>query len=220
MVGPDAVRNNTNPKINNCKGVEAYVMDASAIDAPFLLSKIANHCCSNSNNSNAPPSRTNDAEHRNPDTTPAEAGGLNRSQSGDTENSCPPTTHDGGSVDDDEPPAFDAVFTHAMLHWVKTPRTVIEGAKRVLRPGGRFVGEFGGHGNIAAVRVAMHAALWRRGIDPLEVDPFYFPSPEEYRTLLESVSVSLARRLGWENVEGLRSSFAMSSTTGCRKEVQ
>ncbi len=52
----------------------------------------------------------------------------------------------------------------------------------------RFVGEFGGHGNMAAVRVAMHAALWRRGVDPLEVDPWYFPTPREYRRLLESVS--------------------------------
>ncbi|CAN0515129.1 unnamed protein product, partial [Scytosiphon promiscuus] len=33
--------------------------------------------------------------------------------------------------------AFDAVFTNAALHWVRAPRTVIEGAKRVLRPGGR-----------------------------------------------------------------------------------
>lgn len=52
----------------------------------------------------------------------------------------------------------------------------------------RFVGEFGGHGNMAAVRVAMHAALWRRGVDPLEVDPWYFPTPHEYRRLLEAVS--------------------------------
>ncbi|CAN0419351.1 unnamed protein product, partial [Hapterophycus canaliculatus] len=50
----------------------------------------------------------------------------------------------------------------------------------------RFVGEFGGHGNMAAVRVAMHAALWRRGVDPLKVDPWYFPTPDEYRRLLEA----------------------------------
>ena len=31
------------------------------------------------------------------------------------------------------------------------------------------MGEFGGHGNIAAMRVAMHVALMRRGIDPREV---------------------------------------------------
>lgn len=42
---------------------------------------------------------------------------------------------------------------------------------------------------MAAVRVAMHAALWRRGVDPLAVDPWYFPTPLEYRRLLEAVSV-------------------------------
>lgn len=85
-------------------------------------------------------------------------------------------------------PAFDAVFTNAALHWVRTPRAVISGVKRVLRPGGRFVGEFGGHGNMAAVRVAMHSALWRRGVDPLVVDPWFFPTAAEYRGLLEEVS--------------------------------
>lgn len=84
--------------------------------------------------------------------------------------------------------AYDAVFTNAALHWVRSPRTVIDSAKEVLRPGGRFVGEFGGHGNMAAVRVAMHSALWRRGVDPLQVDPWYFPTPTEYRRLLEEVS--------------------------------
>ena len=52
----------------------------------------------------------------------------------------------------------------------------------------KFVGAFGGHGNMAAVRVAMHAALWRRGVDPLAVDPWYFPTPNECRRLLELVS--------------------------------
>lgn len=35
----------------------------------------------------------------------------------------------------------------------------------------------------------MHAALWRRGVDPLKVDPWYFPTPHEYRRLLEAVSI-------------------------------
>ena len=94
----------------------------------------------------------------------------------------------------EQPGGFDAVFTNAVLHWVRAPRTVIEGAKRVLKPGGRFVGEFGGHGNMAAVRVALHAALRRRGIDPLTVDPWYFPTPREYQRLLEAVSSSTKRR--------------------------
>lgn len=44
---------------------------------------------------------------------------------------------------------FDlAVFTNATLHWCKRdPSGVVHGAKRVLKPGGRFVGEFGGYLN-------------------------------------------------------------------------
>lgn len=40
---------------------------------------------------------------------------------------------------------FDAVFSNACLHWCKqNPAGVLESVKRVLKPGGRFVGEMGG----------------------------------------------------------------------------
>ncbi len=40
---------------------------------------------------------------------------------------------------------FDAVFSNAVLHWCKRdPGGVLKGAKRVLKPGGRFVAEMGG----------------------------------------------------------------------------
>jgi SAM-dependent methyltransferase len=43
---------------------------------------------------------------------------------------------------------FDAVFSNACLHWCKRdPGGVLESAKRVLKPGGRFVGEMGGFAN-------------------------------------------------------------------------
>ncbi|KAF8755257.1 S-adenosyl-L-methionine-dependent methyltransferase [Rhizoctonia solani] len=43
---------------------------------------------------------------------------------------------------------FDAVFTNATLHWCKRdPLGVVQAAKRTLKPGGRFVGEFGGYLN-------------------------------------------------------------------------
>jgi SAM-dependent methyltransferase len=43
---------------------------------------------------------------------------------------------------------FDAVFSNACLHWCKRdPKGVLESAKRVLIPGGRFVGEMGGYMN-------------------------------------------------------------------------
>ncbi|MBI3674942.1 MAG: methyltransferase domain-containing protein, partial [Rhizobiales bacterium] len=41
---------------------------------------------------------------------------------------------------------FDAVFSNAALHWMTRPRAVTQGVRRALKPSGRFVAEFGGHG--------------------------------------------------------------------------
>jgi trans-aconitate methyltransferase len=79
---------------------------------------------------------------------------------------------------------FDAVFSNAALHWMKQAEKVAAGVWRSLKPGGRFVSEFGGKGNVATIRSALHANLHRRGIDPLTVDPWYYPSPDDYGRLL------------------------------------
>jgi len=80
---------------------------------------------------------------------------------------------------------FDAVFSNAALHWIKDADAVIDGVWRALRPGGRFVAECGGEGNVASVRSALVAALARRGIDGAAADPWYFPTPAAYRARLE-----------------------------------
>jgi SAM-dependent methyltransferase len=92
---------------------------------------------------------------------------------------------------------FDAVFSNAALHWMKNTDRVLAGVRRALKPGGRFVGEFGGHGNVAAVRVALAAVLTHRNV--AVVDPWYFPTAEEYRDKLEAAgfvvsSISLTPR--------------------------
>ncbi len=87
---------------------------------------------------------------------------------------------------------FDAVFSNAALHWMPDADAVIRGVVRVLKPGGRFVGEFGGHGNVAAIAVALSAVLARRGIDAAPVDPWYFPSAEAYRARLEAHGFDVA----------------------------
>jgi len=81
---------------------------------------------------------------------------------------------------------FDAVFTNAALHWIKDAPAVISGVRRALRPGGRFVGEMGGAGNVASVRGALHEALTGRGIDPDRLDPWFFPDETEYGGLLKA----------------------------------
>jgi SAM-dependent methyltransferase len=80
---------------------------------------------------------------------------------------------------------FDAVFSNAALHWMRNADQAIDGVWRALRPGGRFVGEFGGDGNVATIHRALLAALGRRGIDGRAVDPWFYPSVEDYRGRLE-----------------------------------
>lgn len=91
---------------------------------------------------------------------------------------------DGQALAFDE--EFDAVFSNAALHWMKDAAAVIDGVWRALKPGGRFVGEMGGAENVALVREALHTALRALGHDPNALDPWFFPSEDEYRTLLEA----------------------------------
>ncbi len=80
---------------------------------------------------------------------------------------------------------FDAVFSNAALHWMRDADAVIAGVARALRPGGRFVAELGGAGNVETTRRALIAALDRRGLDGAGADPWFFPTPEDYRLRLE-----------------------------------
>jgi len=81
---------------------------------------------------------------------------------------------------------FDAVFSNAALHWMKSdPDAVIAGVRRALKPGGRFVAEMGGHGCIAAVTVAIIAVMARYGVDAKPLIPWYFPTVDDYRSRLE-----------------------------------
>jgi trans-aconitate methyltransferase len=86
---------------------------------------------------------------------------------------------------------FDAVFSNAALHWMKRPDRVIDGVRRALVPGGRFVAEFGGAGCVATIESALLAALERRGIDGRAVHPWYFPSVEDYRPRLENAGFAV-----------------------------
>ena len=81
---------------------------------------------------------------------------------------------------------FDAVFSNAALHWMKQPQKVVDGVFCALKPGGRFVGEFGGHGNVATLVAALEAALRARSVDPAPFNPWYFPTAEQYRALLSA----------------------------------
>ncbi|AXR79169.1 class I SAM-dependent methyltransferase [Natrarchaeobaculum sulfurireducens] len=79
---------------------------------------------------------------------------------------------------------FDAVFSNAALHWIRDQDAVLESVADALGPGGRFVAELGGTGNVAAIVDAVEAELERRGY--VAENPWYFPSVGEYASRLEA----------------------------------
>ena len=81
--------------------------------------------------------------------------------------------------------SFDAVFSNAALHWLNEPEKVIQGVHAALKPQGRFVAEFGGHGNIAALLKAMKEVFDENSSFGEFRHPWYFPKPDQYQTLLK-----------------------------------
>ena len=88
---------------------------------------------------------------------------------------------------------FDAVFSNAALHWISAAKQPASLAcvHRALRPGGRFVAEMGGQGNIAAIRAALQAVLAPFNIDAEAAAASFFPSPAVYRRLLEAAGFAV-----------------------------
>jgi SAM-dependent methyltransferase len=81
--------------------------------------------------------------------------------------------------------SFDAVFSNAVLHWVRNQDAMMGEVRRVLKPCGRFVAEMAGHGNLAAVRVAFMTVLARHGHCDGEEGVNCYPTPKAYRQKLE-----------------------------------
>ena len=72
---------------------------------------------------------------------------------------------------------FDAAFSNAALHWMLNPGAVARGVFALLRPGGRFVGEMGGEGNLAVLRQGLREELTERGYALPADDPQWYASP-------------------------------------------
>ncbi|WP_143331972.1 class I SAM-dependent methyltransferase [Domibacillus antri] len=77
---------------------------------------------------------------------------------------------------------FDAVFSNAALHWIKPPDQVLSSIYKSLKPGGRFVAEFGGKGNVELIS---RAVINQMDDYDAESFPWYFPSIAEYTALME-----------------------------------
>jgi len=92
---------------------------------------------------------------------------------------------------------FDAVFTNAVLHWIPDLDAALRGIHHALKSGGRFVGECGGHGNVAAVSTALQAVARRHGVRAHM--PWQYPTPADFSRRLVAagftpVSVELIPR--------------------------
>ena len=103
-----------------------------------------------------------------------------------------------GRLDAVRPGTVDAIVSTACLHWVPAAdhAAVLSGARRLLRPGGQWCVEFGGAGQLEALRVIL---------DPLARDfgggapRWFFPQATEYASLVTAagfvdVEVELVRQ--------------------------
>lgn len=84
--------------------------------------------------------------------------------------------------------SFTAVFSNAVLHWIKAkdqPK-MIDAVFRTLKPGGRFVAEMGGKGNVGLMISTLRNILDQYGYkQQSEMDYLFFPSVGEYASMLE-----------------------------------
>lgn len=88
---------------------------------------------------------------------------------------------------------FDAAFTNAALHWMPPISDLVRRVHRSLKPGGRFIGEFGGHGNVASIRVAIRHGFAAAGLDFRDYDPWEFPTTPAFCDMLEAAGFEIER---------------------------
>ena len=81
---------------------------------------------------------------------------------------------------------FEAVFSNAALHWMKNAEGVVKSVANVLKPGGRFVAEFAGKGNVGKIFDQLDRSfdMMGRRTEP-EVNPRFTPTLAEYSMLLQ-----------------------------------
>ena len=85
---------------------------------------------------------------------------------------------------------FDAIFSNAALHWVERAEEAVICMARALKPGGRFVIEMGGKGNIAGIATELERAIRRQHGREVKATN-YFPSIGEYASLLEKHGIEV-----------------------------
>ncbi|HWF10043.1 MAG TPA: class I SAM-dependent methyltransferase [Bryobacteraceae bacterium] len=94
---------------------------------------------------------------------------------------------DAAALEVDE--LLDAVFSNAVLHWIRDAPPALASVQRALKQGGRFVFEMGAKGNNQRVLEAVKKVLAESGYEARF--PWFFPSAGEYATLLENVGFEI-----------------------------
>lgn len=82
---------------------------------------------------------------------------------------------------------FDLVFSNAAFHWIPDQGILLKTVFRILKPHGKLICEFGANRNIFRIREAFEGCLLGREL-PVKTR-FYFPTAEEYRSLLEQAGL-------------------------------
>ncbi len=81
---------------------------------------------------------------------------------------------------------FDAVFSNAVLHWIKTPQPALASIYKGLKSGGRFVAEFGGEDNVQRISNSIFEEKAKLGYASDDTHfPWYYPSIGQYTSLME-----------------------------------
>lgn len=86
---------------------------------------------------------------------------------------------------------FDAVFSNAALHWMLDATGVAQAVARALRPGGRFVAELGGKGNIAEIEQAIATVAIRHHGDSAPKKRTFYPCIGEYAGVVEGCGLEV-----------------------------
>ena len=106
---------------------------------------------------------------------------------------------------------FDAVFSNATLHWMPRADAVASGVARALRPGGRFVAEFGGARCVQTVRDAVRDELVERNITGYSAPAWFFPTVPKYARILDEAGLFVQSALWFERPTRLEGESGLKS---------
>ncbi len=86
---------------------------------------------------------------------------------------------------------FDVVFSNAVFHWIADQERLLKGIYVALKNNGKLVCEFGASGNIAQIEKAYGLVLESSSKE--YINPFYFPTVEEYSALLQTAGFKIEK---------------------------